>query len=294
MNDKIESIPVESNDSYVTGIKTGFTEFDRMTGGLRPGDLILLGSCHAMGKTSFICNIAWHACIRTGIPTAFFNFDAETPGEWLLVRLLRSEYGDDAQKTIKQDAQSKLNNAPLFIYNIDDSKITDIQEKCKLLKSNHDLGLVIIDYLQLMHDKNYSHKDIDAFLRQVSDGDLPFSDRCAIENVEIMHKLAELSKEINVPIIIATQLSRKLEARENRRPMLSDMRHWSEGMDPDDVCEADAAVVVFLYRDEHYNPDTQKKSIAEVIIAKNRHGPVGTVELVFDSEIGKFSNIDKE
>jgi len=289
MNDKIESVTAASNDTVVTGIQTGFTEFDKMTGGFRPGDLILLGSHPGMGKTSFLCNIAWYACVRTGIPTVFF--DSEPHGEWLKVRLLRSEYGDDAQEAIRQDAQSKLNNASLFIYSASDSKITDIQKICRLLKSKHNLGLVIIDYLQLLHDKNYSHKDRDAFLQQVSDGDLPFSDRRAIENVEILRKLSEFSKEIKVPIVISTQLNRKeAEARKNNRPKLSDMRHWSDGMDADDVCEADAAIVVFLYRDEYYNPDTQKKNTAELIIAKTRHGSAGTVELNFHSEIGKFSN----
>jgi len=260
----------ESRDSpRITGVITGFTEFDRITGGLKPGDLILLGSRPAMGKTSFMLNIAWHTCVEKDIPTAIFSLEMEK--KQLNLRLLRAENGNDEHQ---EDAQRTLDNAPLFVYDSPGTTITEVKEICRRLKSEQNLGLVFIDYLQLMPGRDFTYVD-----------------RRAIEVAHIMQMLAECAKEINVPIVVATQLNRKVEARKNRRPKLCDICHLSDGINIDDAYEADADVVAFLYRDKYYNPETQKKNHAEVIIAKNRHGATGTIALAFHGDIGKFANI---
>ena len=264
------------NRGKATGVETGFIDFDRRTAGLQPSDLILLGARPSMGKTGFLLNIAQHAALNNKVPTAFFTL--EMSKEQLGNRLLSAETGIDSQllrtgnldKPEYWDAISKcmpiISNAPLYIDDTPGITITEMRAKCRRLKTERSLGLVVVDYLQLM---------------TAAAGSRPESRQ--IEISEISRSLKGLAKELNVPMLVAAQLSRAVEARKDHRPMLSDLRESG-------AIEQDADVVAFLYRDEYYNPDTLKKGHAEVIIAKQRNGPTGTVELTFLSHLVKFTN----
>jgi len=267
------------NPGAVTGVETGFVDFDRRTAGLQPSELILVGARPSMGKTMFLLNIAANAAIVKGVPTAFFSL--EMSNDQLANRLLSAEAAVDATRLrtgalLDEDwnriAESipKISNAPLFLDDTPGISVTELRAKCRRLKMEKNLGLIVIDYLQLMSASASSKPES----RQ-------------LEISEISRSLKGLAKELGVPVLVAAQLSRAVEARKDHRPMLSDLRESG-------AIEQDADVVAFLYRDEYYNPETLKKGEAEVIIAKQRNGPTGTVELMFLGQLTKFVNKERD
>jgi len=266
-----------NNKSYITGIPTGFTDLDYKTSGLQNSDLILIAARPGMGKTAMALNIAQYAAVHKHVPVALFNL--EMSKDQLVNRMLCSEVMVDSQKmrTGKLDdddwnkiaqALAPLSEAPIYIDDTPGLSVMDIRAKCRRLKLEKNLGLVVIDYLQLMQGRGKTES------RQQ-------------EVAEISRSLKILAKELNVPVITMSQLSRGPETRTDHRPMLSDLRESG-------AIEQDADIVMFLYRDDYYNPDTEKKNIAEVIIAKHRHGSTGTVELRWFGEYTKFANLKKD
>ncbi len=266
-----------NNKGNITGIPTGFADLDFKTSGLHNSDLILIAARPAMGKTAFALNLAQNAAVQSHVPVAVFSL--EMSREQLVNRMLCSEAmvdsnrmktgkleDNDWQKVAK--ALGPLSEAPIFIDDTPGVSITEIRAKCRRLKLEHDLGLVIIDYLQLMQ------------------GSKSKSDNRQQEISEISRSLKILAKEINVPVICLSQLSRAPEARTDHRPILSDLRESG-------AIEQDADIVMFLYRDDYYNPETEKKNIAELILAKHRNGSTGTVELVWLGQYTKFANLEK-
>ncbi|MDR1663352.1 MAG: replicative DNA helicase [Clostridiales bacterium] len=263
---------------HITGVETGFVDFDKRTAGLQPADLILIGSRPSMGKTAFMLNIAQHASVRNAVPTAIFSL--EMSKEQLINRMLCCEANLDAQRLRTgelsdtdwekiSNSVAPLSNAPLYIDDTPGISVAEMRAKCRRLKIEKNLGLVVIDYLQLM-----SGSSSRAESRQ-------------LEISEISRSLKALAKELHVPVLTAAQLSRAVEARKDHRPMLSDLRESG-------AIEQDADVVAFLYRDEYYNPETLKKNHAEVIIAKQRNGPTGTVELTYLGQYTKFANMYRD
>ncbi len=262
---------------YITGVPTGFTELDYKTAGFHPSDLILVAARPAMGKTAFALNIATNAAVRAKVPVAIFSL--EMSKEQLVNRILCSEAMVDSNKVrtgkLEEGDWAKLASAigPLSeseIY-IDDTpgiSVTEIRAKCRKLKLEKNIGMVIIDYLQLIQGTNRRNGSRE---QEIS---------------EISRSLKILAKEINVPVIAVSQLSRAVEQRPDHRPMLSDLRESG-------AIEQDADIVMFLYRDDYYNPDSEKKDIAEVILAKHRGGSTGTVELLWLGSYTKFVNLEK-
>lgn len=267
-----------NNKGNVTGIPTGFTDLDYKTSGLHNSDLILIAARPAMGKTAFALNLAQNAAVHSHVPVVIFSL--EMSKDQLVNRILCSEAMVDSNKmkTGKledndwqkvAEALAPLSEAPIFIDDTPGVSITEIRAKCRRLKLEHNLGLVVIDYLQLMQGSGKSKGEN----RQQ-------------EISEISRSLKILAKEINVPVICLSQLSRAPEARTDHRPILSDLRESG-------AIEQDADIVMFLYRDDYYNPETDKKNIAEVIIAKHRNGSTGTVELIWLGQYTKFANLEK-
>lgn len=265
-----------NNKGHVTGIPTGFADLDFKTSGLQNSDLVLIAARPAMGKTSFVLNIAAHAAIHAKVPVVIFSL--EMSKEQLVNRILSCESMVDSHKmrTGKLEdsdwqkvarALGPLSEAPIYIDDTPGTTIMEIRAKCRRLKMEKNLGLVVIDYLQLMsgRGKNESRQ------QEISD---------------ISRSLKILAKEINVPVLTLSQLSRAPEQRTDHRPILSDLRESG-------AIEQDADIVMFLYRDDYYNPDTEKKNIAEAIIAKHRQGSTGTVELAWLGQYTKFANLEK-
>ncbi|MCL2357778.1 MAG: replicative DNA helicase [Defluviitaleaceae bacterium] len=267
------------NPGAFTGVETGFTDFDKKTAGLQPAELILVGARPSMGKTAFLLNIAQHAAVRNKVPTAIFSLEMskEQLGNRLLsaeaavdaTRLRTGELTDDDWNKIA-DCTGRLSHAPLYIDDTPGISVMEMRAKCRRLKIEKNLGLVVIDYLQLMN---------------VSGSSRPESRQLEIS--EISRSLKALAKELNIPLLVAAQLSRAVESRKDHRPMLSDLRESG-------AIEQDADVVAFLYRDEYYNPETMKQNHAEVIIAKQRNGPTGTVELSFLGALTRFANLHRD
>jgi len=258
----------------ITGVETGFTDFDNKTAGLQKSDLILIGARPSMGKTAFLLNIAQHAAVRNHVPTVFFSL--EMAKEQLVNRMLSVEAHLDSVKLRTGDlddtdwdkiahSMAPLSAAPLYLDDTPGISIAELRGKCRRLKLEKNIGLVIIDYLQLMSGSGYRPES-----RQM-------------EISEISRSLKGLAKEIDAPVLTAAQLSRAVEARKDHRPMLSDLRESG-------AIEQDADVVAFLYRDVYYNPETEDPCRAEVIIAKQRNGPTGTVELTYLEQYTKFAN----
>ncbi len=260
-------------DNPITGIPTGFNDFDDMTAGLQPSDLIIVAGRPSMGKTTFAMNIAEHAAIKHKVPTAVFSM--EMPGEQLAMRLMSSLGRIDQHKvrTGKLDdddwprltsAVAILAEAPLFIDDTPALTPTELRARARRLKREHGLGLIVIDYLQLMQAPGAG-------------------DNRTAEISEISRGLKALAKEMNVPVIALSQLNRSLEQRPNKRPVMSDLRESG-------AIEQDADMIVFIYRDEVYNEDSPDKGTAEIIIGKQRNGPIGMRRLTFLGQYTRFEN----
>ena len=260
----------------VTGIPTGFMDLDYKMSGFQPSDLILVAARPSMGKTAFVLNIAQYMAFRSGITAAIFSL--EMSKEQLVNRLLSLESKVDSQNirtgNLEDEEWAKLIEGANIIGSsnliIDDTpgiSISELRSKCRKYKLEQNLGVIFIDYLQLMTGSGRSES------RQQ-------------EISEISRSLKALARELNVPVVALSQLSRAVEQRPDHRPMLSDLRESG-------AIEQDADVVMFIYRDDYYNKDSENKNIAEIIIAKQRNGPIGTVNLVWLPNYTKFVNMKK-
>ncbi len=274
--ERIETVAKTKSD--VTGIPTGFIDLDRKLSGLQPSDLILIAARPSMGKTALALNIAQYVAFKKNMGVALFSL--EMSKEQLVNRLLALETNVDAQSirtgNLKDTDWEKLVEGAGIIgasnLIIDDTPgitVSELRSKCRKYKLEHDVQLIIVDYLQLMSG---------------SVGTRPENRQQEIS--EISRSLKALARELDVPVLALSQLSRAPESRNDKRPMLSDLRESG-------AIEQDADVVMFLYRDEYYNPDTEYKNQAEVIIAKQRNGPVGTVNLAWLAEYTKFANLGR-
>ncbi|MBQ7447306.1 MAG: replicative DNA helicase [Eubacterium sp.] len=261
----------------VTGIATGFADLDYKLSGLQPSDLVLVAARPSMGKTAFVLNIAEHIAFRDKKAVALFSL--EMSKEQLVNRLFAMESRVDAQNIRSGNLSDNdwenliesagvIGNSNLIIDDTPGISLSELRSKCRKFKLEHDIQLVIIDYLQLMSG---SSRRSDSRQQEIS---------------EISRGLKLIARELNVPVIALSQLSRAVEQRENKKPILSDLRESG-------AIEQDADVVMFLYRDEYYHEDSTKKGIAEVIIAKQRNGPIGTVELVWLANYTKFANLER-
>ncbi|NMA55588.1 MAG: replicative DNA helicase [Firmicutes bacterium] len=258
----------------IPGIPTGFRDLDRLTSGLQPSDFIVVAGRPSMGKTSLCLNIAQHVAVEQGKPVALFSL--EMSKEQLVQRLLSTEARIPGQKLRTGDldeedwprlvqAMAKLSDVPIFI---DDSPVLtamEIRAKTRRLVQEHGPGLVIIDYLQLIT----GHTRGDSRQQEIS---------------EISRSLKALAREVKCPVIALSQLSRAVEQRQNKRPVLSDLRESG-------AIEQDADLVAFIYRDEYYDPDSDQKGVAEIVIAKQRNGPTGDVKLAFLSDYTMFHDL---
>ena len=262
---------------HITGVPSGFVELDYKTAGFHGSDLVLIAARPAMGKTAFALNIATNAAVRANVPVAIFSL--EMSKEQLVNRILCSEAMVDSNKVrtgkLEEDDWTKLagsigplSEAEIYIDDTPGISITEIRAKCRKLKLEKNIGMVVIDYLQLVQGTNKRGASRE---QEIS---------------EISRSLKILAKEIGVPVIALSQLSRAAEQRPDHRPMLSDLRESG-------AIEQDADIVMFLYRDDYYNKDSEKKDIAEVIIAKHRGGSTGTVELLWLGSYTKFVNLEK-
>lgn len=272
--DKIEQ--AAKNKGSVTGIPTGFIDLDYKTSGFQPSDLILIAARPSMGKTAFVLNVAQNMAFKENKTVAIFSL--EMSKEQLVNRLLSLESKVDSQSirtgNLSDEDWSKLiegagiiGKSHLIIDDTPGISINDLRSKCRKYKLEQDLGIIIIDYLQLMTGS----KKTDSRQQEISD---------------ISRSLKEVARELHVPVVALSQLSRVVEQRPEHRPMLSDLRESG-------AIEQDADVVMFLYRDDYYNKDTDRPNIAEVIIAKQRNGPIGTIELVWLPNYTKFANMQK-
>lgn len=262
--------------SLITGVSTGFEELDRMTSGFQRSDLIIIAGRPSMGKTAFALNIAQHASIEMDVPVAVFSL--EMSKEQLAMRMLSSEARVDAQRLRKgflgetdwprlTTAAGALSEAKLFIDDTAAITVLEMKAKARRLKAERGLGLVVLDYLQLMRGRDQS----------------PSREQ---EISEISRSLKALAKELSVPVVALSQLNRQVEARSDRRPQMADLRESG-------AIEQDADVILFIYRDEVYNrsDDNPEKGIAEIIIGKQRNGPTGKIKLAFLKEFTRFENL---
>lgn len=265
------------NKGKVTGVATGFYDLDMKLTGLHAGEFLLIAARPAMGKTAFVLNIAQHAAFKDGVTTAIFSL--EMSKEQLVTRLMASESMVDSQNIRTGELADKeweklmesagvVGNSNLIIDDTPGISISELRSKCRRYKQAHKLGLIIIDYLQLMSGGKRSES------RQQ-------------EISEISRSLKALARELEVPIISLSQLSRAVESRPDHKPMLSDLRESGS-------IEQDADVVMFIYRDEYYNQDSEKKGLAEIIVAKQRNGSTGSIELVWLGQYTKFANKAKQ
>jgi len=271
--DRIQELYEQENPSEITGVPTGFVDLDRLTAGLQPGDMIVIAGRPSMGKTAFALNIAEHVGVDLGLPVAIFSL--EMSGPQLAMRFLSSVGRLDAHRIrtgrLNDDewdkmtvALGKLHNAPIHIDESGALNATDLRARARRLARQFGgkLGLIVIDYLQLM--------------TSTRDGE-----NRATEISEISRSIKALAKELQVPVLALSQLSRKVEERNDKRPLMSDLRESG-------AIEQDADIILMMYREEYYKPDTQEKGVAEVIIGKHRNGPTGMVKLTFLGEYTKF------
>jgi len=260
-------------EGEITGVSTGFKEFDQMTAGLQKSDLIIVAGRPAMGKTSFAMNMAEHAAIKHGVPVAVFSM--EMSSLQLVLRLFAS-LGQIDMKSLRTgnlqemdwpkltSAMNLLQKSHIFIDETPALSPADLRARARRLKREHDIGLIVVDYLQLMAVPGTRENR-------------------ATEIAEISRSLKALAKEIDVPVVALSQLNRSLEQRPNKRPVMADLRESGS-------IEQDADLIVFIYRDEVYNPDTPEKGKAEIIIGKHRNGATGTVNLAFQGQWVRFVN----
>jgi replicative DNA helicase len=261
-------------DEPITGLATGFTDFDMMTSGLQPADLIIVAGRPSMGKTSFAMNVAEHVAIQSKRPVAVFSM--EMPGDSLAMRMMSSLGRIDQHRVrtgrLEDDEWPRLTSAvnilagaSMFIDDTPALSPTEVRARARRLKRDQDdLGLIVLDYIQLMQAPGVGENR-------------------ATEISAISRSLKALAKELNVPIVALSQLNRSLEQRPNKRPVMSDLRESG-------AIEQDADLIVFIYRDEVYHEDTNDKGVAEIIIAKQRNGPIGTTRLTFLGKYTKFEN----
>ena len=273
----IDSIEAAAkNQGSVTGIATGFYDLDYKTAGLQPSDLILIAARPSMGKTALALNIAEFVALKSNVTTAVFSL--EMSQDQLVKRILSMNSKVDSQAirtgnlsnddwTSLMESARVIGNSNLVIDDTSSISVSEMRSKCRKLKMEKNLGLIIIDYLQLMSGSRRSES------RQQ-------------EISEISRSLKSLAREINVPVVALSQLSRAVESRPDKRPMLSDLRESG-------AIEQDADVVMFIYRDDYYNHDTEEPGVSEVIIGKQRNGPVGTVKLAWLAQFTKFANLER-
>ncbi|WP_010094663.1 replicative DNA helicase [Ornithinibacillus scapharcae] len=272
--DKIEMLHRSNAD--VTGIPTGYRDLDKMTSGFQRNDLIIIAARPSVGKTAFALNISQNVAVNAGENVAIFSL--EMGADQLVQRILCAEGNIDANRlrngnlepedwTKLTMAMGSLSNAGIFIDDTPGIRVSEIRSKCRRLKQEHGLGMIMIDYLQLIQG---SGKPGENRQQEVS---------------EISRSLKGLARELNVPLIALSQLSRGVEQRQDKRPMMSDLRESGS-------IEQDADIVGFLYRDDYYDKESEKQNIIEIILAKQRNGPVGTVELAFVKEYNKFVDLD--
>jgi replicative DNA helicase len=272
--DNIETLHDRKGD--VTGIPTGFIELDKMTAGFQRNDLIIVAARPSVGKTAFALNIAQNVATKTDENVAIFSL--EMGADQLVMRMLCAEGNIDAQRLrtgslTPEDwgkltmAMGSLSDSGIYIDDTPGIRVGDIRAKCRRLKQESGLGMVLIDYLQLIQGNGRT----DNRQQEVS---------------EISRTLKELARELKVPVIALSQLSRGVEQRQDKRPMMSDIRESGS-------IEQDADIVAFLYRDDYYDKESENKNIIEIIIAKQRNGPVGTVSLAFVKEYNKFVNLER-
>ncbi len=271
---------IYQNKGRMTGAPTGITKLDRELFGLQKSDLILIAARPSMGKTSFALNIATYAAVHGNVPVAIFSL--EMSAEQLVSRIISSEMLIDSNHLrtgeLTDDDWEKiaislgtLGQAPIYINDSSNVTISDIRAKCRRLKLEKNLGMIVIDYLQLMQGSSDGGRRSESRQQEISD---------------ISRSLKILAKELDVPIVALSQLSRAPEQRTDHRPMLSDLRESG-------AIEQDADIVMFLYRDDKYNPETEKKNVAECIIAKHRSGSTGTVEMFWAGQYTRFMNLDQ-
>jgi len=273
--DRLDMLSHSTSD--ITGVSSGFAEMDKMTAGLQRGELIIIAGRPSMGKTTLAMNIAENAAIGSQVPTAIFSM--EMSAEQLSFRMIGS-IGRVNQSRLRNgklseedwsridSAVSMMSNAPVYIDDSGALTPTEVRARARRLKREHGLGLIVVDYLQLM---------------QVTGT----TENRATEISEISRSLKALSKELNVPVIALSQLNRSVEQRQDKKPVMSDLRESG-------AIEQDADLIVFIYREEVYEPDTPRKGIADIIIAKQRNGPVGEFRLTFLGEFTKFENLVAE
>lgn len=272
--DRIDQLFQRDNPSDVTGIPTGFSDLDSMTSGLQAGDLVIVAGRPSMGKTAFSLNIAENVALATGLPVAVFSM--EMAATQLAMRMIgsvgrldqhkmRTGRLEDEDWVRLTTALGKLNDAPIFIDESAGLNALEVRARARRLhRQCGKLGLIVLDYLQLMSATRTGENR-------------------ATEISEISRSLKALAKELDVPVIALSQLNRSLEQRPNKRPVMSDLRESG-------AIEQDADVILFIYRDEVYNPDSQDKGTAEIIIGKQRNGPIGTVRLTFLGEHTRFES----
>ncbi|MCV9950288.1 replicative DNA helicase [Paenibacillus sp. BT-177] len=274
--DRVELL--HQNKGNTTGIPSGFVDLDKMTAGFQRNDLIIVAARPSVGKTAFALNIAQNVAVRAKETVAIFSL--EMSAAQLVQRMICAEANLDANVMrtgeIKGDDDwakltmgiAALSEAEIYIDDTPGITVADIRAKCRRLKAEKGLGMIVIDYLQLIHGRGKAGEN-----RQQ-------------EVSEISRTLKQIARELEVPVIALSQLSRGVEQRQDKRPMMSDLRESGS-------IEQDADIVAFLYRDDYYNQETEKKNIIEIIIAKQRNGPVGTVELVFLKNYNKFANYER-
>ena len=262
-----------AKQEHITGVATGYDELDRMTAGLQPAEMIILAARPSMGKTALAMNIVQHAAMIDKVPVAVFSLEMSV--ESLALRMLCSLGPIDSQRVrtgrlLDSDwpkltrATGMLSEAPIYIDDTPGLTVLEMRAKARRLKSEQDLGLIVVDYLQLMQGKSTAENRA----QEISD---------------ISRSLKAMAKELNVPVLALSQLNRSLESRTDKRPQLADLRESG-------AIEQDADVIMFIYRDEVYNPDSPDKGTAELIIGKHRNGPTGTVRLTFIGENTRFEN----
>lgn len=272
--DNIEEL--HQNQAVVTGVPTGYRDLDKITSGFQRNDLIIVAARPSVGKTAFALNIAQNVATKTEENVAIFSL--EMGADQLVSRMLCAEGNIDSQRlrngNLEADdwgkltmAMGSLSNAGIYIDDSPGIRVSEIRSKCRRLKQEHGLGMIIIDYLQLIQGSENSKEN-----RQQ-------------EVSEISRSLKGLARELEVPLIALSQLSRGVEQRQDKRPMMSDLRESGS-------IEQDADIVGFLYRDDYYDSESEQQNIIEIIISKQRNGPTGTVELAFVKEYNKFVDLD--